>query len=183
MIGLQNYQYSYYKSGIKDIYEKSFPDVERFDFQILVKCDKESNVHLTGILLDGLLVGMQFTVDLTNNITYLMYFAIDENYRNRKIGSKVICNLVSIKENIMLCIERPVDEYTQSRKDFYLRNGFYETGVFIEDSGFQYEFLTSKKSFVPSVGDLENRYRCMTSSRMVWHSIKKSVDTVIKLVD
>lgn len=127
---------------------------------------------------------MQFTVALPNEITYLMYFAIDEQYRNQGIGSKALQNLIISNNNVLLCIERPHDDLTNSRKNFYLRNGFYETNIFIEDAGLQYEFLTSLKGYRPTIRDLKNRYRFMTSKKSVWNKIKKTFDTdYIKMID
>lgn len=74
-----------------------------------------------------------------------MYFAIDEQYRNYGYGSQAIRNLVTRNDNILLSVERPVDDVTNKRKEFYLRNGLYATGYFIEDTGVQYELLSSVK--------------------------------------
>lgn len=168
---------------IREIYENSFPKEERFDFEILEECSKEPKVTLVGITSDDRIVGMEFLVELPNSITYLMYFAIADICRNQGLGTEAIKDLVAEKENVMLCIERPVNRVTRSRKEFYLRNGLHETGVFIEDSGVQYEFLTSKKGFVPTIEDLKNRYRRMTSNEEVWRKISESMDTEIKIVD
>lgn len=127
---------------------------------------------------------MQFIVDIPYNISYLMYFAIDEEYRNQGIGSKVLQNLLATKENVLLCIERPIDKLTNSRKDFYLKNGFYETNMFIEDNGVQYEILSSVKNYKPTVRDLLNRYKFMTSNKFIWNKIRKSFDAeYIKFVN
>lgn len=72
-----------------------------------------------------------------------------------------------------MCIERPIDKLTKSRKDFYLKNGFYETNMFIEDNGVQYELLSSVKNYKPTVRDLLNRYKFMTSNKIIWNKIKK----------
>lgn len=184
MIRLKHYQYSFHKNKIKSIYERSFPQPERFDFDILKKCDKEFNVHLSCILKDDEPVGMQFTVELPNDITYLMYFAVDKEYRNQSIGSKALQRLVSSKDKVMLIIERPTDELTERRKNFYLRNGFYCTGIFFEDTGIHYEVLISDKNYKPTEQDLLNRYRCMTNNKLTWKRIKDTFNTEnIKLIE
>ena len=184
MIRVQHYPYTKYGKEIRRIYESSFPLAERFDFSILKKCGKERNVHLSCILRDDLPVGMQFTVDLPNDITYLMYYAIDEEYRNQGIGSRALQNLVVAESRVMLCIERPIDEVTKKRKDFYLRNGFCETGTFFEDTGVQYEVLLSCMGYKPTVQDLLNRYKFMTSKEVVWNKIKGTFNTeYIEFVD
>lgn len=84
----------------------------------------------------------------------------------------------------MLCIERPVDEVTIKRKEFYLRNGFFETGTFFEDTGVQYEVLVSCKDYKPTIQDLLNRYKFMTNRKTVWNKIKSTFNTeYINFVD
>lgn len=184
MLRIEHYEYSSYKDSIKQIYINSFPLEERFSFSILKKCNKELNVHLSCIVSDDIPVGMQFTVELPNNIIYLMYFAIDEMHRNKGLGSKALRNLVVVNENVLLCIERPCDKVTNARKEFYLRNGFYETNIFIEDADIQYEFLTSVKGYKPTTKDLLYRYKFMTSKKYVWNRIRKYFNTdFIKFID
>ena len=176
MIRFELYQRHSHKNKIQSIYEKSFPQSERFDFDVLEKCNKEFNVHLSCILQDDEPVGMQFTVELPNGITYLMYLAIDEEYRNQNIGSKALQRINTSKNKVMLIIEKPTDELTERRKNFYLRNGFYSTNVFFEDTGVQYEVLISDKDYAPTEQDLLNRYRCMTNNVMTWKRIKDAFD-------
>ena len=184
MIRFEHYQYNFHKNKIQSIYEKSFPQSERFDFGILKKCDRESNVHLSCILQDDEPVGMQFTVDLPNDITYLMYFAIDEKYRNQNIGSKELQRLITSKDKIMLIIERPMNELTERRKNFYLKNGFYSANIFFEDTGVQYEVLISEKNYKPTEQDLLNRYRYMTNNELTWKRIKDTFNAEnIKLIE
>lgn len=184
MIRIKHYQYTKYKYTIRKIYEDSFPLSERFDFSILRECNKEKNVHLSCILKDDSPVGMQFTVDLPNDITYLMYYAIDKEYRNQGVGTSALQNLVISKDKIMLCIEKPIDEITQRRKEFYLRNGFYETDIFFEDTNVEYEVLISCKDYKPTTQDLLNRYRFMTQNNFVWNQIKNTFNVEhIKLID
>lgn len=184
MIAIKHYSYTKYRSNIRQIYESSFPLEERFNFDILRSCDREQNVHLSCILFNDNPIGMMFTVGLPNDITYLMYFAIDVRYRNQGLGSAILQKLVVSKRNILLCIEKPCDYLTSSRKNFYLANGFYETGICIEDTGVQYEFLSSRLGYVPSAEDLRNRYRCMTSKERIWRKIETTFNTdIIKFIN
>lgn len=182
MLRVEHYEYSKNKKVIEQIYEDSFPVNEKFKFSILKQCNKSDNVHLSSILLNDEIIGMQFTVGLPNDITYLMYFAIKEQFRCQKLGSKALQQLVVASNNILLCIEKPCDKVTESRKSFYLRNGFYETGVFIEDTGVQYEMLTSMEGYKPTNEDLRNRYEYMTSSRLLKRKIMKSFDANCKVI-
>ena len=113
-----------------------------------------------------------------------MYFAVDEEYRNQDIGSKALQRLISSKDKVMLIIERPTDELTERRKNFYLRNGFYSTDISFADTGVHYEVLISDKNYKPTEQDLLNRYRCMTNNELTWKSIKSTFNAEnIKLIE
>ena len=117
-----------------------------------------------------------------------MYVAIDKKYRNKGFGSLVLRDLIlrQADTSILLCIERPSakkEDIKARRKDFYLRNGFYETGCFIEDSGVDYEFLSSSKERIITENDLKKRYSCMTRNPLMKFIIKNSFDNNINFID
>lgn len=177
------------QSQIKEIYETSFPKSEKFPFWILKQCAKENNVHLNSIIDHNTdkIIGMSFLISY-DDIVYLMYVAIDKKYRNKGFGSLVLKDLIlrQADTSILLCIERPSTEKEDikaRRKDFYLRNCFYETGCFIEDSGVEYEFLSSSKERVITENDLKKRYSCMTRNPLIKFIIKNTFDSNINFID
>lgn len=170
------------QSQIKEIYETSFPKSEKFPFWVLKQCAKENNVRLDAIIdhATDKISGMQ--------LTYLMYMAIDNKCRNKGFGSLVLRDLIlrQADTTILLCIERPSakkEDIKARRKDFYLRNGFYETGCFIEDSGVEYEFLSSSKERVVTENDLKKRYSCMTRNPLIKFIIKNTFNSNINFID
>lgn len=182
-ISYKTYKFSHDKSEIKRIYEESFPKNEKFPFWVLRYCSDNPNIHLDCILVDDKPVGMQFIVKETGDISYLMYLAIDEKYQNRGYGSQTVKNLVMRNDNVLLSIERPVDSNTRKRKEFYLKNGLYETGCFIEDTGVQYELLSSVKGYIPDIEVLKNRYAQMSENPIIKFIIKHIFCDEIKFVD
>lgn len=171
------------KTDIKKIYIKSFPKNERFSFWMLKKCAKEKNVKFETIVNDNKVIGIVYLINY-DNISYLMYFAIDEKFRNKGYGSKVLKDLIKKYKTIILSIERPKKElkYSQKRKEFYLRNGFNETNKFIIDSGVEYEILCTKKSFKITKEILENRYNKMSNSIILKYLIRKTFNTKINFI-
>lgn len=177
------------QSQIKEIYETSFPKSEKFPFWVLKQCAKENNVRLDAIIDHNTdkIIGMIFLI-FYDDIAYLMYVAIDEKYRNKGFGSLVLGDLIfkQVDASILLCIERPSakkEDIKARRKDFYLRNGFYETGCSIEDSGVEYEFLSSSKERIITENDLKKRYSCMTRNPLMKFIIKNSFDSNINFID
>lgn len=117
-----------------------------------------------------------------------MYVALDKEYRNKGFGSLVLRDLILRQADtaILLCIERPsmeIEDIRTRRKNFYLRNGFYETGCFIEDSGVEYEFLLSSKEMAITENDLQKRYSCMTGNSLIKFIIKNTFDSNINFTD
>lgn len=164
-----------HKNEIKLIYVNSFPKEERFPFWILKYCSKEKNVLFNAILDNDKLIGMEYII-MYENTAYLMYLAIDENQRKKGYGSKILKDLREKYENIILSIERPnkdLNDKKQTRKNFYLRNGFYETNKFIKDNGIEYELLCTNKDYNVTKEDLEKRYMKMTDSTIMRCLIKK----------
>lgn len=177
------------RSQIKEIYEISFPKSEKFPFWVLKQCAKENNVRLDAIIDHDTdkIIGMSFLI-FYDDIAYLMYVAIDKKYRNKGFGSLVLRDLIlrQVDVSILLCIERPSakkEDIKARRKYFYLRNGFYETGCFIEDSDVEYEFLSSSKERIITENDLKKRYSCMTRNPLMKFIIKNSFDNNINFID
>lgn len=178
------------QSQIKEIYETSFPKNEKFPFWVLKQCAKENNVRLDSIIDHNTnkIIGMNFLISY-DDIVYLMYVAIDKKYRNKGFGSLVLRDLIlrQADTSILLCIEKPSicdkEDIKARRKDFYLRNGFYETGYFIKDSGVDYEFLSSSKERIITGNDLKKRYSCMTRNPLMKFIIKNLFDNNINFID
>lgn len=178
------------QSQIKEIYETSFPKNEKFPFWVLKQCAKENNVRLDSIIDHNTnkIIGMNFLISY-DDIVYLMYVAIDKKYRNKGFGSLVLRDLIlrQADTSILLCIEKPSicdkEDIKARRKDFYLRNGFYETGYFIKDSGVDYDFLSSSKERIITGNDLKKRYSCMTRNLLMKFIIKNLFDNNINFID
>ncbi len=82
------------------------------------------------------------------NVNMLAYFAITPEKRDRGMGSQVIKELISSGEGRLLVeIERPdKTEQKSKRKEFYLKNGMRETGLFVTLFGVDMEVLVSEGS-------------------------------------
>ena len=99
---------------------------------------------MLGIYDNDTIVGF-FTVRKYENIRYLAYFAISRYKRSSGIGSQALQLLKERYPNTQIVteFETPDDGCGNNtirlrRRDFYLRNGFYETGwySFYDDTEF-----------------------------------------------
>ena len=65
---------------------------------------------------------------------------------------------------LFLSIDSPVDNISVRRKNFYLRNGFYDTNKFYEDTGINYEVLCTNNEYEITDDIMKMRYTNMTNN-------------------
>ena len=171
------------KKKIKNIYINSFNKDERFSFFILEKCAKEKNVEFNVVYDNNDLIGFYYIVNY-DDVSYLMYFAVDINKRNKGYGSMILSNLRKKYNNILLCTEfanKNVNDEKLSRRNFYLKNGFFSSNKFIIDNNVKYEILTTNKDYPITEEVLRKRYINMTRSKFIKLIIGKkfNVDNIV----
>ncbi|MBE6856463.1 MAG: GNAT family N-acetyltransferase [Ruminococcus sp.] len=132
------------KARLEAINEEAFPVNERNSIDDLFASGGDGNLDIIGIYTDDELSGF-FAVRKFGRIRYMAYFAVCSEKRSMGIGSKA---LHLLKDFYPCCqiineFEAP-DEMDENnavrlrRRDFYLRNGFCETGwySFYDDTEF-----------------------------------------------
>jgi len=162
-----------YINEIEELYLNSFPDDERFPFWILEKCSKENNSDLYAILdNNSKFIGMCYLVNC-DNAYYLMYLAVEPSLRNQSYGSRILMDLKEKYRTLFLSIEEPFNDISNRRKNFYLRNGFYNTNKFYEDTGVCYEILCTNTEFEITDDNMKKRYTNMTNNPELFKEITK----------
>ena len=131
---------------IRKMYNGSFPDNERIPFDILMFTLSDERA-MEAVYDDDRLIGMYYLF-LNGDLIYLSYICVEEKERGKGYGSAIL-NHISENRNgkrIVLDIEEVKDDEqydeTRKRKDFYLHNGYEETGVFYHFYGVDYELLS-----------------------------------------
>lgn len=162
------------KKRIKEIYNKSFQKEEKFPFWILKESTKSDNVLFNEIIDNNKIIGIEYMI-IDNDTLYLMYFAIEANKRNKGYGSFILKDHIKKYKNVILSIEsvNQNNEVTRRRKNFYLRNGFYETHKFTEQNNVKYELLCSNSNYDITKDKLINIYKKMTNSKLLEYLINK----------
>ncbi|HRR76422.1 MAG TPA: GNAT family N-acetyltransferase [Ruminococcus sp.] len=126
------------------INEEAFPECERNSLDSLYASDTEERLDILGIYENGTIAGF-FVVRIFESIRYLAYFAVSQYKRSSGIGSKAIQLLKQRYHGAQIVAEfEAPDENCGNnalrlrRRDFYLRNGFFETGwySFYDDTEF-----------------------------------------------
>ena len=138
-------------SGYKEILEKinieAIPECERNSLDDLI----DTGAELLGIFLGGSPVGF-FVLREYRSIIYLAYFAVSREHRSEGIGSRALKTLIEENKDrgIVVEFESPAgskkDDMAARRRDFYLRNGFYETGWYTFYNETEFEIACTSAS-------------------------------------
>lgn len=132
---------------IQRLYEQSFPKNERRPFQHVFTMPQESMEPLA--LYDGsVFCGFVCLLNGTT-LSHIIYFAIEENLRNRGYGSMALQAIHAYKPNHRIIADLEFDtekasnsEQRRKRKQFYLRNGYKETAIYYRWRKEDYEILS-----------------------------------------
>jgi GNAT superfamily N-acetyltransferase len=119
---------------IESLYERAFPENERRPLAPLLQ-DTAGNGEVIAFYDDTLFCG--FACLLTyRDITHIIYFAIDDALRGKGYGSAALTAMRERKAGNRIIVDIEVEQMNASnnvqrkkRKDFYLRNGYVESGV------------------------------------------------------
>ncbi|MGO1059658.1 GNAT family N-acetyltransferase [Planococcus sp. FY231025] len=132
---------------VKELYYGSFPKNERIPMNLLMWKAKREFVDFLVIYDEDEYIGFTYLIS-HENLTYVLYIAIDGNARSKGYGGRA---LAKIKEKypdnrIILNIE-VVDEsagnYAQraTRRNFYVRNGYEGSTYLYQDRWGLYEVM------------------------------------------
>lgn len=132
---------------IQRLYENAFPKNERRPLKELL-CAPQSSAESLAIYDGALFCGFACFLN-GNDISHLIYFAIEENLRDRGYGSAALQALHKYKpgRRIMVDIElqkqsAPNNDQRRRRKGFYLRNSYAQTDIRYRWRKEDYEILS-----------------------------------------
>jgi len=117
---------------IKKLYEEAFPPIERFPYWILKRRVSQGITEMWNIFNEDTWIGWTYIIKYINKekkkFAYVLFFAIDANYRNKGYGSQA---LKLIFENykdysISLAIEVYEDEKAENQEQRIRRHNFYK---------------------------------------------------------
>lgn len=129
---------------IRSLYERAFPEIERIDFENIYL---EKGREVLSFFVDDEFVG--FAANITvGEISHITFFAVEESYRSKGIGSKLLKLIYEYKypNRIIVDCENENEvcdnrEERISRKKFYFKNGYNDSGVSYSWRGVKYDML------------------------------------------
>ncbi len=142
-----NYKKEYYEQ-VNNIFEKSFPIEERY--KTLNELIKSPNTQLYCLIDNDNVIGFIYLI-IYEDMIFILYLAIDNNYRSKGCGSFLLkwCLENYSDKTIYLNIEE-VDTHfkdyktRKKRLDFYHKNGFYLTKYLSEEEKIKFNILSNK---------------------------------------
>lgn len=135
---------------IKKLYKHAFPRSERVPFFLIKRFSKRRDVSLTAFYDGGTFCGFSYSVE-SDTLFLVLYLAVSKEVRGQGYGGKILSYLKETHpdKTVVLHIE-PLDESApnieerKSRLNFYLKNGFINTGYFVEEVGGRFLILSQK---------------------------------------
>lgn len=135
---------------VKTLYFAAFPKEEQKPFDLILQKQKDGFVDVLAIESDGNFVGLAIT-GTYKNLVLLDYFAIEDDFRNRKFGTTAF-NLIKNRyrdKKFFLEIENPENLECNNklerlrRRNFYLKNSMIETPYLIDLLGVEVKILAN----------------------------------------
>lgn len=141
------------KNEIKQLYEAAFPKTERMPFPLMLIMSCLWHTEFLAYYDEDVLCGFAYMASLRKQ-TFIMFLAVDEKQRSKGYGSQILKEIQerAAANKVLVSIE-PCDELAvnrvqrEKRKQFYLRNGYAETGYMMKLSGQIQEILIQSGEF------------------------------------
>lgn len=131
--------------------QEAFPDIERMSMNEIFTFAANTDGEVLGIYDGETPVG--FTLFVKNDTCgYVFFFAIDGKLRSKGYGSAALRKLFERYQRLQIVLDfeeldPKAENYEQRvrRKQFYLRNGFYETGNYTFLRGERFEVVCNRE--------------------------------------
>lgn len=145
---------SLYWETVNALAVEAFPPEEYLDPVILVEMSKADNFDFLALLDGDKFVGFM-VVQTHKDLAYLLFLAIDPACRAMGYGSRAIETLkVEYPDKKQVVdfemLDKTATNYEQreKRRNFYLRNGYLETGHFLSYLDVDYEVFCMDENFI-----------------------------------
>ncbi|MBQ8995037.1 MAG: GNAT family N-acetyltransferase [Oscillospiraceae bacterium] len=136
---------------LEAINQEAIPDEERASLDDMFSTGTDTDLDILEICRDEEPVGF-LAVRIYKSIRYLAYFAVRKDLRSQGIGSEALQLLILRYEGAPIVVEFEAPEKDREdirtrRKNFYLCNGFHDTGWYNSYDGTEFEVGCTGDSF------------------------------------
>lgn len=138
---------------INALAKEAFPPEEYLAPQKLIEMAQAENFDFLALTDDEEFVGF-LAVQTHKSLAYLFFLAIHPTQRSKGYGGKAIALLRELYPQHTQVVDfEMLDEIAENaeqrkkRREFYLRNGYRETGLFLSYLGVEYEVMCMSEAF------------------------------------
>lgn len=132
---------------------EAFPEEERMPVQEMIDLAEHKKIEISALYDDQQFIGF-YALMLENHVGYILFLAISPDQRSKGYGGKALSLMKKQYHDCQIILDMEPIEGTApnlqqriSRKQFYLHNGFYETGYFMGYKGLKMEVLCNQDTF------------------------------------
>ncbi|PWL40968.1 MAG: hypothetical protein DBY45_10815 [Clostridiales bacterium] len=141
------------KQKIKAIYHASFSREDRMPFWMMMAMSHLWNTEFLAFYDGDTLCGFVYLATV-RKLSFIMFLAVEETLRSKGYGGAILQKVQAMHPDskVIVSIE-PCGEIAKDlaqrirRKNFYLRNGYAETGYYIKLGGKTQELLVRNGTF------------------------------------
>lgn len=134
--------------------KEAFPPEEYIAPKTLVKMAENEHFDFLALTENEIFVGFM-AVKTYKDLSYLFFLAIESDFRSKGYGSEAISILKELYPDKKQVVDFEMIDETAinnqqriKRKEFYLRNGYKETGLFLSYFGVDYEVMCTDENFI-----------------------------------
>ena len=135
--------------------KEAFPPEEYLAPDELVELSMADSFDFLALTDDETFIGFM-VVQTHKNLAYLFFLAIDSSFRGKGYGSRAIETLQLLYPGKKQVVDfemqdeaAPNNAQRIKRRQFYLKNGYRETGLFLSYLGVDYEVFCMGSDFEP----------------------------------
>ena len=118
------------RDDVEPLFISAFPENERPPVSYFFKSLKKEQNNLFAFYDNEMFIGFCYTTTF-KDICYIFFLAVQENYRSKGYGSKILQTIKETYTNhvLLLCYEEVDKRYQdyqnrKKREEFYIKNGF-----------------------------------------------------------
>lgn len=138
---------------LEEVNREAFPEDERIEIPELLQLAQEERMDTLAVYDGNDFVGFCSLV-IEAPMIYVFFLAVDSRKRSMGYGGKIIALLEKTYSEYQIALDLElIDESSPNlsqrkrRKEFYLRNGFCETGYCLQYNGMLFELLVLGETF------------------------------------
>lgn len=136
--------------SLEKLNDEAFPTNERMQISEMLQLIEQGKLEVSAVYDDEKFIGF-YAMVVYHTVSYIFFLAIDSKERSKGYGSKTLELMKKQYQDYQIVLDmeaviQTASNYKQrkARKEFYVRNGFFETGFYLDFNGMEMEVLCNE---------------------------------------